>query len=200
MADNAMIVQATAISRLAVAANVRNWIKSARNLNPLWSGPGITSAHAALLPASRAVGYMLNGAGGTNYATFEGQAVDLNSILVRYTVMGDLNLDKSVSISDFIDIAAHLNTPGVWRDGDINYDDNVTFSDFIDLSANFGQSLSGDAAPLPAVPMPAAAVELNSNDNVLEVKKTRRADGKRVIHHRRHRPNHLAGNVLFRPV
>ncbi|HEV8378039.1 MAG TPA: hypothetical protein VGP99_04255, partial [Tepidisphaeraceae bacterium] len=192
LADNAMIVQATALTRNAVAANVRNWIKSARNTNlALWTGPGLTSSLAALLPGSRAVGYMMNGAGGSNYATFEGQAVDLNSILVRYTVLGDLNLDKTVSISDFIDLSTHINSPGGWREGDVNYDDQVSISDFIDLTANFGQSLSGDAVPIPVQPMAAAAVELTTSDDVLENSPTPRKvklnRGRRVVHHRHRR-------------
>jgi hypothetical protein len=37
---------------------------------------------------------MLNGTGGTGYATFDGQPVDLSSILVRYTVLATATSTK----------------------------------------------------------------------------------------------------------
>src|SRR6185436_3314386 len=47
---------------------------------------------------------------------------------------GDLNRDRSVTISDFIDLAANFNAPvTLWSKGDLNYDGTVTISDFIDL-------------------------------------------------------------------
>jgi murein DD-endopeptidase MepM/ murein hydrolase activator NlpD len=142
IADHAAVVQATAATRLTRLAAVQNLIKSAHDSSPsAWTGPGLTSSAAAANPASRAVGYMLNGTGGTTYATFDGLPVDLNSILVRYTVLGDLNLDKTVSISDFIDLSSNFNASGGWREGDLNFDGQITISDFIDLSANFNTSL-----------------------------------------------------------
>ena len=69
-------------------------------------------------------------------------------ILIRATAVGDLNLDGVVSISDFIDLAAHFGQAGTWQEGDLNYDGLVTISDFIDLASNFGTTFSGDALPI----------------------------------------------------
>jgi hypothetical protein len=68
-------------------------------------------------------------------------------VLIRSTRIGDLNLDGSVTISDFIDLASHFNQIGTatWQEGDLNYDRNVTIADFIDLAANFNTSYGGDA-------------------------------------------------------
>jgi MYXO-CTERM domain-containing protein len=75
-----------------------------------------------------------------------------NQILIRPTKIGDVNLDGSVTISDFIDLASHFNQVGTatWQEGDLNYDRNVTIADFIDLAANFNSSYTGEAWPISA--------------------------------------------------
>jgi len=57
--------------------------------------------------------------------------------------IGDLNFDGQVTISDFIDLASHFNSPGTAREGDLNYDGRVTISDFIDLASNFNSNYAG---------------------------------------------------------
>jgi hypothetical protein len=70
-------------------------------------------------------------------------------LLMRPTVIADVNLDGAVSIADFIDLATHFNTSGAtWDEGDLNFDGNVTIADFIDLAANFGRAYSGETAPI----------------------------------------------------
>jgi hypothetical protein len=71
------------------------------------------------------------------------------NLLVRPAATGDLNLDGSVSISDFIDLASNFGATGAsWAEGDLNYDGAVTISDFIDLASNFGASYSGEVFPI----------------------------------------------------
>ena len=70
------------------------------------------------------------------------------NIFIRLTRIGDLNLDGVVSISDFIDLASHFNSPGTWQEGDLNYDGQVTISDFIDLASNFNTSYTGEVFPI----------------------------------------------------
>jgi hypothetical protein len=70
------------------------------------------------------------------------------NVFIRLTRIGDVNLDGSVTISDFIDLASHFNGAGTWQEGDLNYDGQVTISDFIDLASNFGGSYSGEAFPI----------------------------------------------------
>jgi len=70
-------------------------------------------------------------------------------LLMRPTVIGDVNLDGSVSIADFIDLATNFDTTdATWDTGDLNFDGSVTIADFIDLAANFGRSYSGEIAPI----------------------------------------------------
>jgi len=88
-----------------------------------------------------------NGVGGAIYSSFQGiDGLSGDEVLIRYTRIGDLNLDGTVTISDFLDLASHFNTVGgaTWQMGDVNYDGSVTISDFIDLASNFGQGVSGE--------------------------------------------------------
>jgi len=71
-------------------------------------------------------------------------------VLVRPTRIGDLNLDGTVSISDFIDLASHFNGSGDWQSGDLNGDGLVSISDFIDLASNFGGSYAGEVFAISA--------------------------------------------------
>jgi len=108
--------------------------------------------------------------------------------------VGDLNLDKATSISDFIDLSAHYNASGGWREGDLNYDKKVSISDFIDLSANFGQAVAGDVTPVPDVPMAASSFEITSSadvvDSAISTQKKKVAGSRRVIRHHHHRRHH----------
>jgi len=122
-------------------AVITNQIKSG-----LYEGTGITSS----APGNPfRLGSMSNA--GTIYSTFQGiGGLDGDEVLIRYTRIGDLNLDGTVTISDFIDLASNFNHIGgsTWQMGDVNYDGSVTISDFIDLASNFNQSVSGDALPI----------------------------------------------------
>jgi T5SS/PEP-CTERM-associated repeat protein len=118
--------------------------------NGLLSGSGIISS-APATPFRLGAISNNNGAGSSIYSSFQGiGGLDGDEVLVRYTVIGDLNLDGTVSISDFIDLAAHFNTASgaTWQIGDVNYDGAVTIADFIDLASNFNQSVAGPALPI----------------------------------------------------
>jgi T5SS/PEP-CTERM-associated repeat protein len=118
----------------AITAQIRSGLNS---------GTGIVSTAPG---APFRLGSMSNA--GTIYGTFQGiSGLNGDEVLIRYTRIGDLNLDGTVSISDFIDLASNFNHIGgaTWQMGDVNYDGSVTISDFIDLASNFGQSVSGEA-------------------------------------------------------
>jgi len=74
-----------------------------------------------------------------------GLATVADYILIRPTKVGDLNLDGSVTIADFIALASHFNQAGTWEEGDVNYDGLVTIADFIALASNFNQSYAGES-------------------------------------------------------
>jgi PEP-CTERM motif len=93
----------------------------------------------------------LDAVNGLAFATiYHSDHVDVIAALI-----GDLNLDQQVTISDFIDLSSHFNmTDATWRDGDLNGDGAVTISDFIDLASHFGQTYTTPLAILSAVPEP----------------------------------------------
>jgi hypothetical protein len=131
----------------------------------LWNAQGITSSTAAANTQHlTALGIILNdnGSGVPIYNTFDGQAVDVNSILVKYTYYGDANLDGVVNGADY----ALMNTGlSGWRNGDFNYDGAINATDFalIDNAFNFqGGPLAfgelGSLSSLPTVPEPSSAL------------------------------------------
>ncbi len=78
-----------------------------------------------------------------------GVAIVGDHVLVRPTEVGDVNLDGSVTISDFIDLASNFNSTGAtWQEGDLNGDLAVTISDFIDLASNFNSNYAGASWPI----------------------------------------------------
>ena len=64
-------------------------------------------------------------------------------IEIKYTLLGDANLDSKVNGTDFNILAANFNTGGdSWDQGDFNYDGKVNGNDFVLLAANFNQFAS----------------------------------------------------------
>lgn len=114
--------------------------------NGAWNGPGINSV-AAAANASRTtgVGYAAaSSLGIVGAGTFLGQQVFGSTVLIRYTLRGDANLDGQVNSSDFTRLAQNFNASGkFWSDGDSNYDGIVNSLDFNALATNFGAPLPG---------------------------------------------------------
>ena len=105
-----------------------------------WDGTGITSSTAQTNP-SYGIGYA-DSADPDNPA---GLATD--QIEIKYTLLGDANLDGKVNGTDFNLMAANFNqavTDG-WDKGDFNYDGKVNGSDFVLLADNFNQFASQSA-------------------------------------------------------
>jgi ELWxxDGT repeat protein len=100
---------------------------------------------------------------------------DVTSLMITATLLGDVNLDRMVSISDFIDLSSHFSQANAnWFDGDVNYDDQVSIADFITLASNFGQTYS------PAAPQAAAAIAVPSTGQ----QSARRRPKRGQVHHR----------------
>jgi MYXO-CTERM domain-containing protein len=122
-----------------------------------WTGPGIQSSTAIANP-TRSLGYadasdVLAFANGATSDTFLGATVDKTTLLVRYTLAGDANLDGSVDFLDLSRLAQNYNvTDGnrTWLQGDYNYDGNVDFTDLAKLAQSYNTTLPGGAAAIPA--------------------------------------------------
>jgi hypothetical protein len=107
-----------------------------------WNGAGINSSTAAA-DSSHRTGVGIAEARdlfGAFPATFAGASIDRSSVLIRYTLYGDVNLDRRVDLTDFTFLAANFNSQsGRWSMGDFNFDDRVDLTDFTFLATNFNQ-------------------------------------------------------------
>ncbi|MGA2440767.1 MAG: hypothetical protein ABSH08_07400 [Tepidisphaeraceae bacterium] len=122
-------------------STIAGYVRSGYN-GGAWNGPGINSSTAAQTSTNSlryGLGYA-DGADGVVSGLSSGQ------IEVRYTLLGDANLDGLVNAADFTILAANFNQPVTgWDQGNFNYDAIVNAADFTDLAANFNQGVSGAA-------------------------------------------------------
>jgi autotransporter-associated beta strand protein len=160
LTSNGMVIDYAAGNDTPVAESVRAQIIAGYHpSSPTagdgdWKGTtGITSSTAAGNPLG-AVGYavasdVLPFTNGTS-DTFLGTTVDKSSVLARYTLSGDLNLDGSVDFLDLAKLAQSYNvTDGTrrWATGDVNYDGNTDFLDLAKMAQNYNTALAAPAVP-----------------------------------------------------
>jgi hypothetical protein len=185
---------------------------SAADLNVERLGPGggpVVTADPIYDEATNSVTFAFNGIlpDGNYRATLGGSGVTntlamslAGDIVLDFFVLnGDLNRDRQVSISDFIDLAANFgSTSAIWTQGDLNYDGQVTISDFIDFASNYGATLPPPPAGLAAAPAEISIVStdssnasvLDDDDDRVAIKQNRAAKAskstsRRQSHHRR---------------
>ena len=148
----------------------------------------ITSKAAADGPAAKyAVGYAYSGDGvvvGRPANTFE----------VRYTLMGDADLDWEVGSADAVALARHWLAPSLpppdWDQGNFNFDGTIDFADANLMKANYqtGIQVIFNAAPAAAAGMSSAGASAPATGvkqgrvavSPLEVAPTMEGDGTAV--------------------
>jgi hypothetical protein len=156
LAENHLVVDYTSSSPVD---DIARWVQ-AGYASGAWTGPGIGSSAAATATLSDAIGYAEASAFG--HTVFGGESVDSTSLLLRYTLAGDANLDGSVNFTDLVAMSQNYDEPGTfyWWQGDFNHDGTVNFSDQVLLSQNYNTSLPSGASPafaMAEVPEPALA-------------------------------------------
>jgi autotransporter-associated beta strand protein len=115
-----------------------------------WNGPGIISSTVASTPGY-SVGYADSADPGNPAGLSPG------TIEIKYTLLGDADLNGTVNGIDFGILAANFNkTVSRWDQGDFNYDNIVNGLDFTALAANFNMSASS-ASDVAAIDAFAAA-------------------------------------------
>jgi hypothetical protein len=119
--------------------------------NGAWNGTGLaidsSLAHSSSIADGVGFGPALNLF--TSFpATFAGITnIDAGSMLLRYTLNGDANLDQQVDVSDLGILATNWQSTGRnFTQGDFNYDGIVDVTDLGNLATNWQQDL------LPASP------------------------------------------------
>jgi autotransporter-associated beta strand protein len=121
-----------------------------------WTGPGINSFSAHVAATSpgvvkTALGYAK--ASQVNLSHLDGASVNPTDTLVRYTVLGDANLDGTVNALDFNALATNYGAASQsWVQGDFNYDGTVNSADFADLAASYGQSIAAESGAIASSP------------------------------------------------
>jgi hypothetical protein len=69
---------------------------------------------------------------------FSGVPIDSTSVIVRYTVSGDANLDRTVDITDLGILASNWQqSPRRWSFGDFTFDQTVDIADLGVLASNW---------------------------------------------------------------
>jgi sugar lactone lactonase YvrE len=117
---------------------IYSYLKSGFN-GGAWNGAGVISSTAQTPTNGLKYGVgWADGADGIVTGLSSGQ------IELKYTLLGDANLDGTVNGSDFSILAANFGK-GVtnWDQGNFLYGSSVNGSDFAALAANFGQGDSG---------------------------------------------------------
>ena len=161
--DNDAIVQATAATRQQVLGDVSGWIAASRNniLGRL-RGAGISSSTAA--GDSRGIttiAAILNddGSGNPLYTNFDGQTVDVNSVLLKFTYIGDSDLDGDIDADDYAHIdAGFAGGLSGYGNGDYDLSGSINSDDFFWIDKAYamqGSPLSISTTAATAVPEPA---------------------------------------------
>src|SRR6185436_18332213 len=123
---------------------------------------------------ARGLGYADNAALNAVKTTFGGLSVDPSSTLVKYTYLGDTDLDGDVDVADLGKLATSWQTSNVWSGGDFDYNGTVDVNDLGLLATNwqagvgsplgpsFAQAASALGLPTVAVPEPATIALLGA--------------------------------------
>ncbi len=142
---------------------IYTYLQSGYN-NGNWNGPGIISTAAQT--ATNGLKYALGFADGK-----DGVVAGLSSgqIEIRYTLLGDANLDGTVNGSDFSILAGNFGLGYTnWDQGNFLFTPAVNGSDFSALSANFGQGMSlpaTDVVEAPAAPAVVSTTTVGSTSD-----------------------------------
>ena len=141
-------------------SSIEQWIKNGFDNLP---GPAIISSSITTDDSTSGFSY---GIGYADSADPNNPAnLPSDTIEIKYTLLGDANLDGTVNAEDFTPLSHNLSESGaVWDQGDFNYDGTVNSEDFTPFSHNINQSAvlaSGldlaNGISLTNVPEPASA-------------------------------------------
>jgi hypothetical protein len=163
LGDNDLIIDYTGSSPLTtIAAQIASGFGAGS-----WNGNGIRSSIASTDdPQTGNPRTALGFSAAPDYAgyasgQFSGQSIDATSVLIKFTLAGDANLDGEVDTVDFNTLSSNFGATGkIWSAGDFNYSGTIDTVDFNLLSAEFGQSLPAPDAfgAFASVPEPATLV------------------------------------------
>lgn len=140
-------------------STIYSYLKSGFNGNH-WNGPGIVSSTAQSPTSGHYYGIgFSDGQDGVVSGLSSGQ------IELKYTLLGDANLDGVVNGSDYSILAANFGSGDTnWDQGNFLYTSAVNGSDYSALAANFGQGDSGADVAVSASDIAALDAFAAAND------------------------------------
>jgi len=107
-----------------------------------------------------------------------------NTILVKYTIPGDANLDGSVNFSDLVILAQQYGTAGAaWDQGGFGYAGVVNFADLVALAQNYNKTVgtaamsAGSTALVPSADAAATASDSSLKSRNRLMRRARHATG-----------------------
>jgi autotransporter-associated beta strand protein len=153
LTNQKLIVQSDGTNKATLLADLKAQVLAGK-AGGTWTGFGITSSTIVsdIAGGNTATTIALadNGAYGTPKTSFGGQAVDSNSLLVTRALIGDVDLNNSVTTADLNALIVSYGKTGVtWASGDVTSDGNVTTADLNALIVNYGKALAGGFSDLP---------------------------------------------------
>jgi hypothetical protein len=158
--NNDAVVRSTAATKAADLARLTNQLKQGY-ASSAWNGNGITSSTAAA-NANLDTGLALVDNAVFGFTDFSGQTVNNDSILLKYTYYGDIDVNGQVDADDLTIFANNFGrTTGAGQvDGDIDFDNDVDADDLTVFANNFGKGIGSPlaAGSVQAVPEPASLV------------------------------------------
>jgi hypothetical protein len=125
---------------------IQGYLKTGYN-NDTWTG---TSANGSILSSSAAATPLTNSIGYADSADTANPAnLPANTLELRYTVIGDTNLDGTVGLADLAALLKSYGSGTKWDQGEVSYATTVGLADLAALLKHYGQTASSPAA-LPA--------------------------------------------------
>jgi hypothetical protein len=99
---------------------------------------------------------------------FAGATVDETAVLLKYTYVGDANLDGQVDALDYERIDLAIGNTGVLgtAQGDLNYDGNVDALDYEQVDLNIGNGVGSPLGDIIVAPVSSSAGSLFSHKRV----------------------------------
>jgi autotransporter-associated beta strand protein len=130
----------------------------------------ITNEPIGMVQSQLSTGAITSSLAGSNGAALGYLDLANGTTEVRYTLLGDSDLDGQVNVADLANLAGNfgVTTGATWIQGDFDYNGSVNVADLADLAGNFGQTLpaggtaasaalSAGSSAATSVPEPAAA-------------------------------------------
>jgi hypothetical protein len=150
LTDNSLILDSAQADPTSQLAALSSFIASARNAGA-WNAPGVSSSVASG-DSTRLSGLAIllnaNPAGNPIHAAFAGEAVDADSILLRYTYNGDVDLNGSVDADDYFAVDSGFSAAATgYQNGDLDFSGAVDADDYFLIDSAF----AGQSSPLAEI-------------------------------------------------